>query len=96
MKPLLTILLMSVLWSCSKDDCEQCTRTWQYKSYTLTGTNGHSNIQEYDGGKETFAACGDDMIEAEEQTRTSYTKNPVPNETNKWIVVEGTGTCNCQ
>lgn len=92
-----TILLLFCifLFSCGKDNCETCTRTWHYKSYTLTGTT-ISDIKEYDGGTETFSACGKDMIEAEEKVKTTYAKVPVTGYTNKWTVAEGTGTCDCK
>lgn len=82
--------------SCGKDNCQSCTRTWKYKSYTLLSTGAQTSIVYYDGGTESFKACGDDMIKAEEQTKTTYAKTPVPNYTNKWSVIEGTGTCDCQ
>lgn len=94
MKTILLVLLSIIFYSCDKDNCQQCTRTWKYKSYTLTGTTT-TNVQEFDGGTENFTACGDDMIEAEEKIQTTYTKVPVPNYTNKWNVTEGTGACNC-
>lgn len=87
---------IAVLGSCSKDDCEKCTRTWKYKTYVVDSYNTQTgNATTYDGGTETFYACGDEMIEAEEKGRTSYAKTPVPNYSNRWNVVEGTGTCNC-
>lgn len=93
MKTILLILLSIIFYSCDK--CESCTRTWKYKTYTLTGTT-ISNVQEYDGGTEKFSACGNDMIEAEEKGQTTYSKTPVPNYNNKWSVIEGTGTCDCK
>lgn len=91
------LLLISIfLFSCDKDNCESCTRTWSYRSYTLLSSGTQTDVQNYDGGKETFTACGDDMIKAEEKIQTTYTKILVPNYTNKWYVTEGTGTCNCQ
>lgn len=95
MKTILLILISIIFYSCDKDNCESCTRTWQYKTYTLTGT-AISNVDEFDGGTEKFTACGDDMIEAEEKLQTTYSKVPVPNYTNRWSVIEGTGNCNCQ
>lgn len=89
------LLLCIFLCSCSKDACEKCTRVWKYKSYTLLSTGAQTDIVNYEGGEESFTACGEDMIEAEEKGRTSYAKVPVPNYTNKWTVVEGTGTCEC-
>lgn len=90
------LLILSVfLISCDKDKCESCTRTWKYKSYTLLSTGAQTDIVNYDGGTEKFTACGEDMIKAEEQTQTIYSKVPVPNYSNKWSVIEGTGTCNC-
>lgn len=91
------LLLISIaLFSCDKDECQQCTRTWKYKSYTLLSTGAQTDIVNYDGGTEKFTACGEDMIEAEERLHTTYSKTPVPNYTNKWSVVEGTGNCDCQ
>jgi len=88
-------LLSIFLFSCSKDDCEQCTRTWHYRSYTAVGTTVVSSVVEYDGGTEVFYACGEEMIEAEEKGRTTYSKTLVTGYNNKWNVIEGTGTCNC-
>jgi hypothetical protein len=94
-KSIILLILSIVLFaSCGKDNCEKCTRTWRYTSYTLTGTT-KSNVQTFDGGTEDFYACGDDMIEAEEKGKTSYSKTPVPNYNNRWNVIEGNGTCNC-
>lgn len=90
------LLLCIFLFSCGKDNCESCTRTWKYKSYILLSTGAQTDIQNYDGGEEKFTACGDAMIEAEEQVQTTYARVPVPNYTNKWAVTEGTGTCNCK
>lgn len=88
------LFLIPLIYSCSKDNCEQCTRVWKYKTYVLTYSTP-SQVTEYEGATEKFTACGKDMIEAEEQIRTTYSKTPVPNQPNKWNVVEGTGTCNC-
>lgn len=90
------LLLCITLYGCDKDNCESCTRTWTYKSYTRYQNGNTSAATQYNGGRENFTACGDDMIEAEEKTQTTYSEVPNPNYTNAFTVTEGTGTCNCQ
>lgn len=92
---ILFALPLLFLFSCSKDECQDCTRTWTYTSYELTSTGAHTGTKTFDGGYEKFVACGDAMIEAEEKTQTRYAKVAVPNYTNRWAVTEGTGTCDC-
>lgn len=96
MKTILLILSTALFISCDKDNCQSCTRTWTYKSYILLSTGVQTNsVTTYGGSTETFTACGDDMIEAEEKTQTTYSKVLVPSYTNRWSVAEGTGTCDC-
>lgn len=95
MKTFLLILSTALFYSCDKDNCQSCTRTWTYKSYILLSTGGQTSVTNYDGGTETFTACGEDMIEAEEKIQTTYAKVPVTGYTNRWSVAEGTGTCDC-
>lgn len=95
MKTTLLILCIAFLYACDKDKCEQCTRTWKYKSYTQYQNGNTSAATTFDGGTENFTACGKDMIEAEEKNRTVYTKVPNPSYANAYNITEGTGTCNC-
>lgn len=95
MKTFLLILSTALFISCDKDNCQSCTRTWTYKSYTQYANGNISSVTQSDGGTEKFSACGDDMIEAEEKTQTTYSKVLVPSYTNRWSVAEGTGTCDC-
>lgn len=95
MKRIIPLFVIVTFISCSKDDCEKCTRTWHYKTYTLLANGNTTSISEFDGGTDTFYACGEAMIDAEEKGRTSVGKVPHPNYAGGFIITEGTGTCNC-
>lgn len=95
MKTIFISTIVLLLFSCSKDDCEKCTQTWKYTTYINTGNHTNSNYSYYDGVTETFYACGEDAIDAAEKGATTYSKTPIPN-SNKWSIVEGAGTCDCQ
>lgn len=95
MKIILFPLCIVLFYSCDKSDCQTCTRTWHYKSYTQLANGNTTSVSEYDGGSETFTACGKDMIEAEEKGKTTYGKVPHPNYAGGFIITEGTGTYNC-
>lgn len=95
MKIFLLILSTAIFISCDKDNCQSCTRTWTYKSYTQYANGNISSVAQSDGGTEKFSACGDDMIEAEEKIQTTYAKVPHPNYAGGYIISEGTGTCTC-
>ena len=98
MKIFFKLLIFISILSCSKNNCEKCTRTWTYTSYkrTSSGTTINASTMNY-SSTETFYACGTADIKAAEYPATSHTETPItdPQYGKVTLVVDGGASCSC-